>query len=77
MTDKEREIIEKCEISDILDIKGKEDIINNPKTIDDIELYFILFIYDSSLNSNNSISLSSRFLRSLSRSSIVNTLSTS
>lgn len=25
-------------------IKGKEDIINNPKTIDDIELYFILFI---------------------------------
>ena len=42
-----------------------------------IIFYDSSFIYDSSLNSNNSISLSSLFLRSLSRSSIVNTLSTS
>ena len=29
MTDKEKEIIENCEISDILDIKGKENILDN------------------------------------------------
>ena len=40
MTDKEREIIEKCEISDILDIKGKEDI------LDGISVYDIAMHYD-------------------------------
>ena len=41
MTDKEREIIEKCEISDILDIKGKEDI------LDEIPVHEVLQHYDT------------------------------
>lgn len=41
MTDKEREIIEKCEISDILDIKGKEDI------LDEIPVHEVLRHYDT------------------------------
>ena len=41
MTDKEREIIENCEISDILDIKGKEDI------LDEIPVYEVLRHYDT------------------------------
>lgn len=41
MTDKEREIIEKCEISDILDIKGKEDI------LDEIPVNEVLRHYDT------------------------------
>ena len=41
MTDKEREIIENCEISDILDIKGKEDI------LDEIPVHEVLRHYDT------------------------------
>lgn len=41
MTDKEREIIEKCEISDILDIKGKEDILDGI-SVHDIALHYDL-----------------------------------
>lgn len=41
MTDKEREIIENCEISDILDIKGKEDI------LDEIPVREVLRHYDT------------------------------
>lgn len=41
MTDKEREIIENCEISDILDIKGKEDI------LDEIPVHEVLLHYDT------------------------------
>lgn len=41
MTDKEREIIENCEISDILDIKGKEDF------LDGIPVHEVLRHYDT------------------------------
>ena len=41
MTDKEREIIENCKISDILDIKGKEDI------LDEITVHEVLRHYDT------------------------------
>ena len=41
MTDKEREIIEKCEISDILDIKGKDDILDGI-SVCDIALHYDL-----------------------------------
>ena len=41
MTDKEREIIENCGISDILDIKGKEDI------LDEIPVHEVLRHYDT------------------------------
>ena len=41
MTDKEREIIENCKISDILDIKGKEDI------LDEIPVHEVLRHYDT------------------------------
>lgn len=41
MTDKEREIIESCEISDILDIKGKEDF------LDEIPVHEMLRHYDT------------------------------
>lgn len=40
MTDKEREIIENCEISDILDIKGKENLLA------EIPVYDIAWHYD-------------------------------
>lgn len=40
MTDKEREIIENCEISDILDIKGKENL------LDEIPVHDIALHYD-------------------------------
>ena len=41
MTDKEREIIENCETSDILDIKGKENI------LDKIPVHEVLRHYDT------------------------------
>ena len=41
MTDKEREIIENCEASDILNIKGKEDI------LDEIPVHEVLRHYDT------------------------------
>ena len=41
MTDKEREIIENCETSDILDIKGKEDILDGI-SVHDIALHYDL-----------------------------------
>ena len=41
MTDKEWEIIENCEVSDILDIKGKEDI------LDEIPVHEVLRHYDT------------------------------
>lgn len=39
MTDKERKIIENCEISDILDIKGKEDILNEMRVHEVLQHY--------------------------------------
>ena len=41
MTDKEREIIENCETSDILDIKGKENLLDEI-TVHDIALHYDL-----------------------------------